>query len=242
MLSCVFCAVVTFTAGGGGASKRKYLSVNLATRLKKSALGLNFQGSVSRGHESPHQISQSCAHDAMLAALDAAKKVGVKSENSFRLQGSQPGQSGETRRSCCARDWQKAKGPLRDVVIEVIDAIALSYDGRWEISLEGFLSACSQTKLVLLKFAASFVQCQNTGWSYWLNLFSSLQLEPFDRGNRPYWFTTAVTCWYNPKNKLSESQSCWQYRTKSIQFPDSVGTVFVTELSQLPPRLCPLQG
>lgn len=39
------------------------LSVNLAAP-EKVGVKPKFQGSVSRGHESPHQISQSSAHDA----------------------------------------------------------------------------------------------------------------------------------------------------------------------------------
>lgn len=76
----------------GGATKWKNLSINLAAP-EKVGVKPKFQGSVSRAHESPHQISQSSAHDAALAALKAAEKVGGKSENSLCPQGSRPGHS-----------------------------------------------------------------------------------------------------------------------------------------------------
>lgn len=70
----------------GGATEWENLSINLAAP-EKVGVEPKFQGSVSRGHESPHQISQSSAHDAALAALRAAKRVGGKSENSLRPPG-----------------------------------------------------------------------------------------------------------------------------------------------------------
>lgn len=70
------------------------ISVHQSRRgRKKVGVKPKFQGSVSRGHESPHQISQSSAHDATLASPKAAKKVGVKSRNSLARQGSRPGHS-----------------------------------------------------------------------------------------------------------------------------------------------------
>lgn len=62
-LSCVFVCDCDIYSWWGGATEWKYLSINLAAP-EKVGVKPKFQGSVSRGQESPHQISQSSAHDA----------------------------------------------------------------------------------------------------------------------------------------------------------------------------------